>query len=72
MTNLPMKEYTADEIVQLYYRRWEIEKKYHTLKNKLKFESVTGKASVYVFQDFLSQILSITWYKMCGVRRITW
>ena len=56
MTNLPMEEYTADEIVQLYYRRWEIEKKYHTLKNKLKFESVTGKASVYVFQDFLSQI----------------
>ena len=37
-------------------KRWSIEKKYHTLKNKLKFESVTGKASVYVKQDFWAQM----------------
>lgn len=31
-------------------------KKHHTLKNKIKLESVTGKASIYVYQDFWSQI----------------
>ena len=56
MTNLP-DTIAAEELADLYYQRWEIEKKYHTLKNKMKFESVTGKASVYVYQDFWSQIL---------------
>lgn len=32
-------------------------KKYHTLKNKMKFESVTGKSTIYVYQDFWSQVL---------------
>ncbi len=44
-------------MLALYYQRWEIEKKYHTLKNKMKFGSVTGKATVYVCQDFWAQIL---------------
>ena len=48
---------TTEDLADLYYQRWEIEKKYHTLKNKMKFESVTGKASVYVYQDFWAQIL---------------
>jgi hypothetical protein len=47
----------SGEIRELYRERWEIEETYHTLKNKLKFESVTGKASVYVEQDFLAQTL---------------
>lgn len=56
LTNLPA-QFPQDDLLALYYRRWEIEKKYHTLKNKIKFESVTGKASVYVYQDFRSQLL---------------
>lgn len=56
MTDLPDTA-AAEELIDLYYQRWEIEKKYHTLKNKMKFESVTGKASVYVYQDFWSQVL---------------
>lgn len=55
-TNLPTTV-TTEDLTDLYYQRWEIEKKYHTLKNKMKFESVTGKASVYVYQDFWAQIL---------------
>jgi hypothetical protein len=55
VTNL--KEGTSASIRHLYKKRWSIEKKYHTLKNKLKFESVTGKASIYVKQDFLAQLL---------------
>lgn len=56
MTDLP-DTVAAEELAELYCQRWEIEKKYHTLKNKMKFESVTGKASVYVYQDFWSQVL---------------
>ena len=56
MTNLPT-EITPRQLSDLYYQRWEIEKKYHTLKNKMKFESVTGKSTIYVYQDFWSQIL---------------
>jgi len=55
MTN--MSEGSAGEIKRLYRKRWSIEKKYHALKNKLKFESVTGKASIYVKQDFWAQML---------------
>ena len=55
MTNLG--EGSTQEIQQLYRKRWMIEQKYHTLKNKLKFESVTGKASIYVKQDFWAQMI---------------
>jgi hypothetical protein len=50
-------EGTTADILRLYRKRWAIEQKYHTLKNKLKFESVTGKASIYVEQDFWAQTL---------------
>ena len=56
ITNL-LGQFSQDDLQALYYRRWEIEKKYHTLKNKIKFESVTRKASIYVYQDFRSQLL---------------
>jgi hypothetical protein len=52
-----MREGTAEDIRQLYRKRWAVEQKYHTLKNKMKFESVTGKASIYVRQDFWAQVL---------------
>jgi len=55
ITNLT--EGTSGDIKRLYKKRWSIEQKYHTLKNKLKFESVTGKASIYVKQDFWAQML---------------
>lgn len=56
MTDIPLK-YASKQLEELYYKRWEIEKKYHTLKNKMKFESVSGKATIYVYQDFRAQIL---------------
>lgn len=56
MTNLSAG-ICKEELANLYYHRWGIEKKYHTLKNKMKFESITGKSSIYVYQDFWAQIL---------------
>jgi hypothetical protein len=52
-----MTECGAGELRRLYRKRWGIEQGYHTLKNKMKFESVTGKASIYVEQDFRAQVL---------------
>jgi hypothetical protein len=57
MTNLPENEFSGKEIAELYLKRWAIEKKYNSLKNKLRFESVTGEATLYVYQDFWAQIL---------------
>ena len=56
ITNLGT-EHKACDIKRLYRKRWQLEQKYHTLKNKMKFESVTGKASIYVKQDFWAQTL---------------
>lgn len=56
MTNLPFN-FSQKQLEDLYYQRWEIEKRYHTLKNKMKFESVTGKSTIYVDQDFRAQVL---------------
>ena len=55
MTNL---ETAIDgrDICDAYFLRWKIEEAFNTLKNKMKFESVTGQASIYVEQDFLAQI----------------
>lgn len=55
-TSLP-ETISGEEICKSYFLRWKIEEAYQTLKNKLKFESITGQASIYVKQDFLSQIL---------------
>ncbi|WP_243135772.1 transposase [Acetobacterium tundrae] len=54
---LSSNDYKKEEIEKRYFKRWEIEKKYHTLKNKMKFESITGKATLYVYQDFWAQII---------------
>lgn len=56
-TNLTSSEWISEDIISLYFMRWKIEESYNTLKNKLKFESVTGEATIYVYQDFWSQIL---------------
>ncbi|WP_086348706.1 IS4 family transposase [Candidatus Enterococcus clewellii] len=56
MTNLPAT-ITREEILELYKKRWAIEKLWQTVKNKLKIEQVSGKSPVCVYQDFLAQSL---------------
>ena len=57
--NQNTKEGVARALVSgLYFKRWGIETKYNTLKNKIKFESVTGNAPIYVYQDFYAQVLA--------------
>ena len=51
------REACMKDIRWLYRKRWMIEEQYNTMKNKMKFESVTGNASIYVKQDFFAQTL---------------
>jgi hypothetical protein len=56
ITNLG-KEYKARDLRKLYGKRWEVEKRFHTLKNKMRGEYNAGKNSIYVEQDFWASVL---------------
>lgn len=58
VTNLDEKEFSTEEIIKMYGLRWGVEKKYNTLKNKMKLECITGTKPVYVYQDFHAQHLT--------------
>lgn len=51
--------------MSLYFKRWPIETKYNTLKNKLEIENFSGRTLISVQQDFyatmyLSNLVAIT------------
>ncbi|WP_042703314.1 IS4 family transposase [Methanobrevibacter arboriphilus] len=58
ISNLPINEVSYDEIAELYRQRWEIEKSFEILKNKLYIENISGYSKIAVEQDFYSQILT--------------
>lgn len=57
ITNLEMDEFTYDDIVELYSKRWGIETLYYSLKWKLKTEKFTSSFKTIIEQDFFSSIL---------------
>ena len=57
LTNLPEELATPDELKDLYGERWQIEKGYDVLKNKLHIENFTGKKRITIEQDFYAEIL---------------
>ena len=56
-TNLSKEELTEEEAKELYYGRWEIEKSFDIIKNKIKIEKFTSHKVIGVEQDFYSQML---------------
>lgn len=56
ISNLTKEEFSKEDIKQLYSKRWEIEKSYDSIKNKLKIESFTGKLPIFVYQDIYAQV----------------
>lgn len=65
LTNLGRKAFKKSEFMELYFKRWPIETKYNTLKNKLEIENFTGRTLISVQQDFyatmyISNLVSIT------------
>ena len=57
LTNLPDEIANSAELKNLYGERWQIEKGYDVLKNKLHIENFSGKKRISIEQDFFSQIL---------------
>lgn len=55
-TNLSRKEFTEQDICELYRFRWGIETAYDILKNKFMLENFTGKKSIIIRQDILSTV----------------
>lgn len=52
VTNLSEKDLPYSEAGDLYFKRWAIETKFNSLKNKLELENMSGRRPVTVFQDF--------------------
>jgi hypothetical protein len=56
VTNLPVKDLKRKEAGELYFRRWGIETKFNSLKNKLELENFSGRRVVTLYQDFWAKL----------------
>lgn len=52
VTNLSAKTFPTKEAGTLYFKRWSIETKFDSLKNRLALENMSGRRPVTVYQDF--------------------
>lgn len=65
ITNLGRKAFKKKEFKELYFKRWPVETRYNTLKNKLRIENFSGRTKISIQQDFyatmyLANIVTIT------------
>ena len=56
LSNLPMDEFTKQDLKELYNLRWTIETDYDRLKNILEVENFTGQRRIIIEQDIYSKI----------------
>jgi hypothetical protein len=56
-TNLSAKDFSAEEIANLYTLRWGIETVYDDLKNKMEIENFTGTKATIIMQDVFATVL---------------
>lgn len=57
VSNLSSDEFKATDLEELYYKRWNIEKSYNCMKNKLLSETFTGNLPIILEQDLYARIL---------------
>jgi len=57
ISNFYFDEVNYGEMKDLYAQRWEIEKCFNVLKNKLEIENISGESKIAIEQDFNAQIL---------------
>lgn len=57
MTNLEVEEVPHSEMKDLYFKRWNIEKSFEILKNKLQIENIGARTENGVKQEFYACIL---------------
>jgi len=60
VTNLPNSDLSRKDAGELYFKRWGIETKFDSLKNKLEFENWSGRRPITVYQDFWPSLTSPT------------
>lgn len=51
-TNIFDVDFTVEDFKRIYKLRWNIEKKYNDIKNKLEIENFSGTSEIAVLQDF--------------------
>jgi hypothetical protein len=56
VTNLENKYLKYEEAAELYFKRWGIETKFNSLKNKLELENMSGRRPITVYQDFWAKL----------------
>jgi len=56
VTNLHEKDVTREEAGDLYFKRWGIEVKFDSLKNKLELENMSGRRVITTYQDFWAKL----------------
>jgi hypothetical protein len=56
ITNVSKKYINYKDICELYFKRWKIEIKFDSLKNKLELENMSGRRPITVYQDFWAKL----------------
>lgn len=56
ISNLPMDEYSINDLKELYHLRWTIETSYNRLKNRMKLEEFSGFKEILIYQDIYADI----------------
>ncbi len=56
VTNLRAKHLSRKEVGELYFKRWGVEVKFDSLKNKLELENMSGRRVVTTYQDFWAKL----------------
>jgi len=56
ITNIREKHLSRKEIAEVYFKRWKIEIKFDSLKNKLELENMSGRRVVTTYQDFWAKL----------------
>lgn len=57
LTNVSKEEIDKEKMKEVYFKRWNIEKSYDVIKNKLEVENFSGYSEIAIKQDFYAQIL---------------
>lgn len=56
VTNVRAKHLSRKEVATLYFKRWRIEVKFESLKNKLELENMSGRRVITTYQDFWAKL----------------
>jgi len=56
VTNLKARHLSRKEVGELYFKRWGIEVRLESLKNKLELENMSGRRVVTTYQDFWAKL----------------